>query len=226
MRDVMRQQEMSVINLFLEVAVVGGLAFAAAAVIPPFNAGLLLFVLIFAVHRFRIRLRNSPRNAIIAFAGSFIVGTTILAAAAIHKPSKTTERVLSQRMTLQSKQMSLAELDFHCTFNREQFPIRISLSFADKKKNTMVRWDDRELTLRDFLGTLQAQTGLTHEFGHCGNGWTLLNGGDCSFGLMVFDPDVAGPSREPVFETGSYIPDEYKQPHNKRVKRRGESGGL
>jgi hypothetical protein len=67
------------------------------------------------------------------------------------------------------------------------------LTFADSDRDAFVRWPSSRPTLREFIEAIESQTLLRHEFGHCGNGWTLLRGGDCSFGLVIQDPALLGP---------------------------------
>ena len=87
----MCQQAMRTVMLFLEIAATGAVAFAAACSIPPFNAVLILFAVLFTVQRFRTRLRECQRrHAMIAFTCSMIVASAVLTIAAIHKISPST----------------------------------------------------------------------------------------------------------------------------------------
>jgi hypothetical protein len=48
----------------------------------------------------------------------------------------------------------------------------------------VVRFPSKEPTIGEFIAAVESQTALRHRFHHCGNGYTILWGGDCSFGLF------------------------------------------
>lgn len=104
-------------------------------------------------------------------------------------PVKTTDRVLSQPVTLARMEMTLGEIqecaDPDC---REAFPIRTSRSVAEADASVLIRFPSNQLTLRQLATAIEDQSKLRHSFAHCGNGWTLLWGGDCSFGMIMREP--------------------------------------
>jgi len=46
-----------------------------------------------------------------------------------------------------------------------------------------VKFPNSPITVRHVIATIKAQTNLRYMFVHCGNGSTILLGGDCSMGL-------------------------------------------
>ena len=114
-------------------------------------------------------------------------------------PVKITEQCLGSRVSLDEKQMSLQQLDAYVASpeKRGRFPIRIALTFAEEDKDNIVRWPSEQMTLGEFIAALESETALRHRFQHCGNGWTLLWGGDCCFGLSIRDPQLIGPPPYP-----------------------------
>ncbi|MGH7138598.1 MAG: hypothetical protein ACREHD_22865, partial [Pirellulales bacterium] len=61
----------------------------------------------------------------------------------------------------------------------------VRISAHDDEKTQVIVFPDTNLTLRQFVGAIESQSTLRHRFGHCGNGSTILWGGDCSFGLHL-----------------------------------------
>jgi hypothetical protein len=55
-------------------------------------------------------------------------------------------------------------------------------------EETEIDFPKLEMTLREFVVAVESQSKLRHRFGHCGNGSTILFGGNCSFGLHFYDP--------------------------------------
>jgi len=212
--------------ILIEMLMAAILAYAAAATIIPLNVMAVILWLSITVEACRTRLRNKqPIYAAIGVACTMLAVGSVLNAAAQYKPSKTVEIIFDRTVSLESTELSLAQLDYYCTYRREQFPIRLSLTFADADKDFIVTWPSHSLTLREFIGTIESQTHLRHRFGHCGNGWTLLYGGDCSFGLSIRDTELIGAPSRPrkVYESGSYVPNEPDMPANHRMH--GSGGG-
>jgi hypothetical protein len=90
----------------------------------------------------------------------------------------------------------------HCDFavewpespeSRPHLPIRTWLIVHESEVARVVHWLRLVLSLRDFVSTIEAQTRIRHKFHGCGNGWTILWGNDCSFGLGLRDPTGAFP---------------------------------
>jgi hypothetical protein len=195
--------------LLIESLIAGLLAYAAAATVLPINALVLVFWLSITIEAFRMRLRGKQRmHAFVGLACTLMVVSSVLIAAAHYKPTKTVEKALNRIVMLDSTEMSLAHLDYCAAYHRDRFPVRLSFTFADDDKNFIVKWPSRSPTLGQFIEHIETQSPLRHRFLHCGNGWTLLHGGDCSFGLSIRDPQLIGPPPRPkkVYESGSYNP--------------------
>ena len=92
----------------------------------------------------------------------------------------------------------------------------MSFCFADADKNTVVEWPRRDLTIGEFLDAIESQTVLRHRFMHCGNGYTVLGGGDCCFGLYVRDPELA----VPPFPRERFDVDDYAAVRDRRITKR------
>jgi hypothetical protein len=196
-------------SIGVEVLQAGLLACAAAATIIPLNLGLLMLWVCLTCKVFRERRRRRHRkHAAIGLACSVMTVSFVLVGAARYKPTKTVENFLYQDVSLEFPQMSLAELDDYSRWHREEFPIRVHWTFADADKDIVVTWASPSPTLREFIDNVESQTQLRHRFEHCGNGWSLLHGGDCSFGLSFRDPELTGPPprRKRVYDSDSYVP--------------------
>lgn len=174
--------------VFIEVLASGVLAYAAAASILPFSLVALCFWAAGALEIFRVRRSNGQRlHGAVGFGCSLVAYLSVLIAAAAYVPAKTIEQYLDRQVVLDSTSMSLQQLDSYCSDHRERFPTWIYLAFADNDKDIVVRWPSEHLTLREFVQSIESQTGLRHRFLSCGNGWTLLHGADGGFGLQIRD---------------------------------------
>jgi len=98
--------------------------------------------------------------------------------------------------------MTLKQLDAYLGWpgNPQRVPVRILFSFAEKDKERSVQWPSEQMTLAEFVAGIESQTALRHSFMHCGNGWTLLWGGDCCSGLLIYDPELSGPLPKTRYE--------------------------
>lgn len=113
---------------------------------------------------------------------------TGLIVGATYAPYKKTEEILARRVTLPKARMTLGELRdwIEIPSPSSGLPVRIIPSFDPREENQWVDWTARELSVREFLTELEEQTDLRHRFASCGNGWTLLGGEDCSFGIRLY----------------------------------------
>jgi hypothetical protein len=64
----------------------------------------------------------------------------------------------------------------------------VSVQLRGVDASTDVQFRGRVMSLREFAATIESQTSLRHRFGSCGNGYTILGGEDCSFGMSLRDP--------------------------------------
>jgi hypothetical protein len=62
------------------------------------------------------------------------------------------------------------------------------MTLLDADASQVVEWPARELSLRQFVEALETQTDLRHRFLSCGNGYSLLKGPDCGFGMILRNP--------------------------------------
>lgn len=111
--------------------------------------------------------------------------------AATLAPGKTADRILDGPVTLPQREMTLAELDQYTEEHRYRhyvFPITVWLTFVEADASNTVRFPEEQITLREFVSAIEGQTALRHSFRGCGNGYTVLWGNDCSFGLSLRDP--------------------------------------
>ena len=168
-------------------------AIAAMAVLP-FSAIAFVVGVIAVLMKSRSRLcAGHARFAVVGLVASTVIFGGIVAAAALYRPAKVIEQQLQRTVNLPSTRLTLAELSYEAAYGRRSFPIQVSFCFADADKDIVVEWPHNDLTIGDFLAAIESQTVLRGRFVHCGNGYTVLGGGDCSFGLYVRDPQSAAP---------------------------------
>lgn len=147
--------------------------------------GIWLFVLVSRTgEQLRKRGSSHAANALLIQA---IVMATIVTVAHV-APGKTTERFLDRTVTLSKSRLTLAELESEQWLGPERRPFWLQLSVPENEKTTLIVFPETSITLRQFVHAVENQSPLRHRFGHCGNGWTILWGGDCSFGLSLQRP--------------------------------------
>jgi hypothetical protein len=131
-------------------------------------------------------LARSLSNADLTLHVSAMVGIVV---AAVYCPVKVTERVLDRQVVLPKTVMSLGELRewTESSDSRPHLPIRTWLMVHESEVARVVHWPRLVLSLREFVSTIEVQTRIRHRFHGCGNGWTVLWGNDCSFGLELRD---------------------------------------
>jgi hypothetical protein len=131
----------------------------------------------------------SARNS--GFAGEtlviHVVAGAIIVAAAIAAPVKTTEKVLDRLVELPATTLTLAEMDREHNFDQTDpwLPRQVWISPPPEAAETPIHFPAKTITLREFVGAIEQQSNLRHRFSHCGNGSSILYGGDCSFGLHL-----------------------------------------
>jgi hypothetical protein len=135
----------------------------------------------------RISRRGERKLAAMFLVLQIIVACAVLVAASA-APGKTKDKVLSKHMALPGQDLTLAELQQCLEFSGrpiDRVPIRISLTFAEGDGATEIHFPAENLTLREFIASLESQSNLRAKlkFSSCGNGHTILWGEDCCFGL-------------------------------------------
>jgi hypothetical protein len=112
--------------------------------------------------------------------------TSVVTIAAVLAPVKTTERVLEHPLVLPKTELTLAEMDREADFKSTQWlPRYIYVATTSENADAQIRFRSTEITLREFIDTIESQSKLRHRFMHCGNGSSILFGGDCCFGLRL-----------------------------------------
>ena len=102
-------------------------------------------------------------------------------------PVKTVDALKLRPVSLPKLEWTLTEI---CEWVRDRDNVPVDVSFDAPEADTaaIVRFPRKSLTLGDFIAAIERDSGRRHRFLHCGNGWTVLWGGDCSFGLRFEAP--------------------------------------
>lgn len=117
---------------------------------------------------------------------TYVVVTLAVVVAAVLAPVKTTERLLERPMVLPKTELAIAEMDRETNFENAQWlPRYIYVAATSENADQQIRFRATDITLREFIDTIESQSALRHRFMHCGNGSSILFGGDCCFGLRL-----------------------------------------
>lgn len=114
-------------------------------------------------------------------------GMFAIVLAASFAPVKTVDRLRARHILLTKPVMTLAELADPIEHGWRP-SIYCYVSVPEGMGDRAVRFPSRDVTVGSFIDAIESQTPLRHRFGHCGNGYTVLWGGDCSFGLRLRIP--------------------------------------
>jgi hypothetical protein len=130
--------------------------------------------------------RESKRgDGAITFA-TYVLVTSFVIFVAVLAPVKTTERALENPLVLPKTELTLSEMDREIDFERTQWlPRYIYIATTSQNVDKQIRFRTTDITLREFVDTIESQSDLRHRFMHCGNGSSILFGGDCCFGLRL-----------------------------------------
>lgn len=172
----------------LALALIGSMVIATPV---PLNlAALVAWVIV--VRKWATRRSRSDRHARLnAVAIIQVTGMIALVLAAAFAPVKVMDRQKARYITLPKQVMTVGELAEPFEHGWPRF-YDYSVSVPEGLADRAVHFPARELTVGGFISTVEAQTPMRHKFHHCGNGSTILWGGDCSFGLHFRVP-VAWP---------------------------------
>ena len=107
-----------------------------------------------------------------------VLAMTVILIAAVVAPVKTQDRVLKQQVTLPKTGMSLKKLEQFMNLRQLQAPSLGHLSFPETEAARVIRWPAKELTVREFVKSIEEQTPLRHRFRFCPVGGTILWGPD------------------------------------------------
>lgn len=189
---------------------------AAVSVLPFSFIAFTAFVLA-TLSRARSRIRSGHAGVASANClASVLLFFGLVAVAAMYRPSKVVEQQLEREISLPSTRITLAELSYAASYDVGTFPLHTSFCFADADQDTVIEFPRRDLTIREFLDAIETQTSLRRRFMHCGNGYTILRGGDCCFGLYVRDPELA----IPPFPRERFDVDSYAEVRDGRITTR------
>lgn len=159
-------------------------ALAVTIVVLPMGPILMAIPWVIVVAYATKREKKRDRGAI-TFA-TYVVATVSIVIAAILAPVKTAERLLERPVILPKTELTIAEMgretNFESTVWLPRF-IYVTATSADVDKQ--IRFRATNITLREFVDTIETQSNLRHRFMHCGNGSSILFGGDCCFGLSL-----------------------------------------
>lgn len=172
------------------------------ATIPPFNI-VALIAWAFVVRAWASQQPGSehPRRPKVVWIIQ-VAGMSAIVLVAAYAPNKVVDQQMSRRITLPKQVMTLAELANPVEHGWERF-YYCSFNVPEGLADHAVRFPSRALRVGEFISAVEAQTPLQHRFHHCGNGYTVLWGGDCSFGLHFRAPDGYNtPSNEAIQRTG------------------------
>ena len=174
------------------------IGFAAVVVMSPlpFNmAAICLWGVLFVGWAGRNAELSGPRAARgESMIQGLVMGLIVLGAAVA--PWKVVDEFKARRGVLPRASLTLADLKAPFDFGLEiPSPFRSSVEVPDDLAARVVHFPSRELSVGSFIAAIEAQTPLRHAFRHCGNGYTILRGGDCSFGLGFRVPRDRRPPR-------------------------------
>ncbi len=132
--------------------------------------------------------RNEWMMPLVSFAIANLIALGIYTLAYL-APVKTTDRFLERSIRLPASELSLAEIAGSPNeLPPEWYPRSIGFSVPEIARQNTVTFPATAITLRQFVDAIEEQTELRHRFAHCGNGSTILWGGDCSMGLHFWQP--------------------------------------
>ena len=155
----------------------------------PFNFAAFAIWLALLANSARKGLRKQRSTLVVTSVMTQVAVIVAIVTAAHLAPGKTTDRFLDRTITIPESHMTLAELEGDPNGPRPDWsPFFLTISVPDDDKATVITFPETTLTLRQFVRAIESQSTLRHRFAHCGNGWTILWGDDCSFGLHLRHP--------------------------------------
>ncbi len=162
------------------------ISIALAMVIVALPMGLILMPIPWMIWVVVASRRESGRGRGGSTVATYVAVTALVIVGAILAPVKTTERVLDRRLLLPKTELTLAEMDREVNFDQtEWLPRYVDVGTTKANADTRIRFSATNITLREFVDTIESQSTLRHRFAHCGNGSSVLFGGDCCFGLRL-----------------------------------------
>ena len=109
---------------------------------------------------------------------TYVAVTLLATIAAYLAPVKTSEKSLDQRIVLPKTQLTLTEMDFESNpAARDCLMPFATVRPAPETASQVIQFPGTELTLHEFVQTIEKQSKLRHRFHYCGNGYSVLFGG-------------------------------------------------
>jgi len=138
---------------------------------------------------------------------SAVIFGSIVYAAASYEPTMTKLQLLSREISFPAKEIELAELAYLTSRANPDRQFTIRFSFPDADKQQVVHLPDQTVTLRQLLDAIERDTGMQASFSSCGNGYSILRGKDCCFGLHI----QASYLGEEPFELYAYVDERFER---------------
>lgn len=117
----------------------------------------------------------------------------IVYAAHSYQPAKYEYQNLKRAITFPSQEMKLADAAAWASRYAPEGRILASHQLSEADCDKIIHLPSRRVTLREYLSLLEDQIGVRWKFRHCGNGYSVLGGGDCCFGLSIRQTECHGP---------------------------------
>lgn len=136
---------------------------------------------------------SEKRVSQIATLTTYVAVTALVVVAAILAPVKSVNEVLDRTVYLPKAALTLREMDWEANPQVRQW-VSCPMYVHTTKNNadTKITFRSTEITLREFIQTIEEQSPLRHGFRHCGNGSSILFGGDCCFGVTIEERKPGG----------------------------------
>jgi hypothetical protein len=122
---------------------------------------------------------------------TYVAVTVLVVVAAILAPVKAVDEVLDRTVYLPKAALTLREMDWEANPQVGQW-VTCPKYVQTTKNNadTKITFRATEITLREFIQTIEDQSPLRHNFRHCGTCSSILFGGDCCFGVTIKEPTL------------------------------------
>ncbi|MFN3150089.1 hypothetical protein [Bremerella sp.] len=149
----------------------------------------------FALLYIRSNSRRDKNLTLLPLPGTLVaVGlfTTIVLAAHWYQPTKWEQQLMERRVALPTNEILLADLSFYFSRRNEDRPVLSSFTFRQEDRDKIIHLPSKNPTVRETLEAIQRDAGIEGRFLHCGNGYSVLFGPDCCFGLNVSASGIRG----------------------------------
>lgn len=133
------------------------------------------------------RQRQSGGKNVMSVGLTHALVMAMMISAAVLAPVKRIDAVLQKPVQLGATRMTVAELSEYCEWNRSSLPLPILIPSGGAAASRELRFSSTEVSLQQFIREVEQQTGARHEFGGCGNAYSILYGSAYNFGLS-FSP--------------------------------------